>query len=350
MKKKFITLLTVIACSPFLMQCASQNDVNKLNYQLRVVNKKVDDMKMDTVGQMQQRQAASSSQIDELRREILVLKGQIDELSHFNRLLKEQNKELDVSMAQYSASLSEALEKERQTFLEKERENQAQINQLQEKISMQQQSLKSIQDSRIKEAELKAKAAAQAAEQARQRANASKNTIQSSSSSGIINIAADKKKIIAAVAMPGSSHKDPTTPIASKPDVSSAKDQKTASVSNGLKAADAEYANGNYKKAFSLYEQYANSNNGDKAVTARFMMGECLYFQKEYDQAILQYQKIISNTPRHPRAASALLKQGMSFENLSDNETAKIIYKKITTSYANSPEASTAKERSSKIN
>ena len=166
-----------------------------------------------------------------------------------------------------------------------------------------------------------------------------------------INITADKKKIVAAVAMPGSEHKDPTSPVAIKSETTAAVENKPAvAVSDALAAADTEYANGNFKKALTLYEQYATSNKGDKAVTARFMMGECLYFQKEYDQAILQYQKIISNTPSHPRAASALLKQGMSFENLSDNETAKIIYKKITSSYSNSPEAVTARERSSKIN
>ena len=75
-------------------------------------------------------------------------------------------------------------------------------------------------------------------------------------------------------------------------------------------------------------------------------MGECLFMQKYYDQSILQYQKIISNYPRHPIAAAALLHQGMAFESLADKSTARIIYKKVISAYGNSPEAVTAKQRS----
>lgn len=75
------------------------------------------------------------------------------------------------------------------------------------------------------------------------------------------------------------------------------------------------------------------------------MMGECLFKKGEYDQAIIQYQQIISNFPGNPQAAKALLRQGEAFEQLSDNDTAKIIYKKITASYSSTPEAEIAKKR-----
>jgi TolA-binding protein len=75
------------------------------------------------------------------------------------------------------------------------------------------------------------------------------------------------------------------------------------------------------------------------------MMGESLYQQKEYDQAILQYQKIISSQPKHAKTPAALLKQAMAFEQLSDKDTAKIIYQKIISSYGSSPEAAQAKSK-----
>ncbi len=81
------------------------------------------------------------------------------------------------------------------------------------------------------------------------------------------------------------------------------------------------------------------------AINSRYMMGECLYKQSQYDQAIIQYQQIISNYPGKPEAAKALYRQGESFEQLSDNETAKIIYTKLTKSYSSSPEAASAKKR-----
>ena len=78
-------------------------------------------------------------------------------------------------------------------------------------------------------------------------------------------------------------------------------------------------------------------------------MGESLYNQGEYDLAILDYQKVISNHSSDPLAPNALLKQGMSFEKLTDHETAKIIYKKLISDHGSSPEAAQAKERLGKL-
>ncbi len=79
------------------------------------------------------------------------------------------------------------------------------------------------------------------------------------------------------------------------------------------------------------------------------MMGESLYQQKEYDKAILQYQQIITSQPKHAKTPAALLKQGMAFEQLSDKDTAKIIYQKIINSYGSSPEAAQAKTKLSAL-
>ena len=43
------------------------------------------------------------------------------------------------------------------------------------------------------------------------------------------------------------------------------------------------------------------------------------------------------------------MKQGMSFEKLTDNETAKIIYRKLLSDYKQSPEAGQAQDRLSKL-
>ena len=80
--------------------------------------------------------------------------------------------------------------------------------------------------------------------------------------------------------------------------------------------------------------------NGSKAADTLYHMGESLFNQGEYDLAILDYQKVISNHASSALASKALLKQGMSFEKLTDNETAKIIYRKLLSDYKQSPEAS----------
>jgi TolA-binding protein len=79
------------------------------------------------------------------------------------------------------------------------------------------------------------------------------------------------------------------------------------------------------------------------------MMGECLFQQKEYDKAIMQYQNIISQHSDHAKSPKAMLKQGMAFEKLADKDTAKVIYKKLLKKHGSSPEAATAQEILSKL-
>ena len=74
-------------------------------------------------------------------------------------------------------------------------------------------------------------------------------------------------------------------------------------------------------------------------------MGECLFNQGEYDLAILDYQKVISNYGDDPHSSAALLRQGMAFEKLTDKETAKVVYSKLTSDYPHSREAKVARER-----
>lgn len=350
MKRTNISLLLALFVSPLLLQCASQDDVQQLNYQLRVVNKKLENMKKDTMGQMQKRQAASSSQIDQLQREILMLKEQLDETAHLNRTLKEQNKELESSIRLYSEKSSLEREEMLKQVQEREKIKNEQISALSRKLEVQQQTVKALQASRVKEAERKAREAALAAEAAKRKAR----SIETGGRTGIPQIYATQKKIIKSSPSVASTRSTPVTekptPKPSAPNKTSTPTSQSSVGSDLFSKAQSQYKNGNYKTAYLTFEQYVEKNrSGDKNIEARYMMGECLFWQKEYDQAILQYQKIISNHPRHAKAASALLRQGMAFEKLSDNETAKIIYKKIANSYSSSPEAKTAQQRAANL-
>ena len=50
-----------MAVSPLLSQCATRADLEQVRYQLRIVNKKLEDMKATTVDQLQKRQALASN-------------------------------------------------------------------------------------------------------------------------------------------------------------------------------------------------------------------------------------------------------------------------------------------------
>jgi len=153
MKKSIRNILLLLVICPFLVQCASQDEVNRLNYQLRVVNKKLDDMKTDTVGDMQKRQAASSDQMDQLQNEIMTLRGQLEETSHHNRALTEQNKELESSFKSFSSKSAE----EKEAVLKQQQAKEAKLAELSEKLAAQQENLKTMQTARVKDAEGKHK-------------------------------------------------------------------------------------------------------------------------------------------------------------------------------------------------
>ncbi len=330
MKKKYITPLVVIGLLPLLSSCASQQDVQTLNYHVRTINKKLEDMKVNTVDQMQQRQANSSGIIDELQKDILRLKSQLEENAHMNRMLQEQNKELQLAIENISSTQEELLN--------------AKFSELNARIATQNESLQAIQKARVQEAKRRSQAATRAAEEAMRKAQAAKASQSASTDrQGILHIQplAKKRMIhqeakpVAHTALP-EQKKVGTTP-ASVP---------TPVELDSYSVAQQKYRDGDFSGAYQLFAKNAeNKSDKETAIRARYMMGESLYKQGQFDQAIIQYQKIITNYPGNPQAAKALLRQGDSFEQLSDKETAKIIYKKLTLAYPTSPEAETAKKK-----
>ncbi len=61
--------------------------------------------------------------------------------------------------------------------------------------------------------------------------------------------------------------------------------------------------------------------------------------------AILEYQKVIADFPKNGKTPAALLKQGLAFEKLKDQETAKLVYLKLQADYKESEEAGAAGKR-----
>ena len=71
---KRVRNLAVAGCTVLLLcQCASKDEIRDLNYQIRAVNQKVEDVRSSTVDQMQKRQASSVSRIDEVQNEVVQL-------------------------------------------------------------------------------------------------------------------------------------------------------------------------------------------------------------------------------------------------------------------------------------
>ena len=90
--------------------------------------------------------------------------------------------------------------------------------------------------------------------------------------------------------------------------------------SGGAPSADALYSNGlrditsgKYDLARSEFLEYLKFyGNTDLASNAQFYLGEIAYTQKNYDQAVSEYEKVLANYPKSFKLAPARLKKGMA--------------------------------------
>jgi len=69
------------------------------------------------------------------------------------------------------------------------------------------------------------------------------------------------------------------------------------------------------------------------------------YNDGQYEDAILEYQKLIDTYPRDKRVPEAYLKQGLSLINLGRKQEAKYFLNTLIDKYPNSREARTAREK-----
>ena len=105
------------------------------------------------------------------------------------------------------------------------------------------------------------------------------------------------------------------------------------------------FREGRYENARTDFQnflkQYPNTEYSDNA---QFWIGECYYSQKNYDKAILEYDKVAKNYPTGDKVPYALLKQGLSFLNLGNKTSASLILQQLIKDYPNTNLARIARE------
>jgi len=93
---------------------------------------------------------------------------------------------------------------------------------------------------------------------------------------------------------------------------------------SGAPSADTLYSNGlrditsgKYDLARSEFQDYLRYyGNTDLAGNAQFYLGEIAYSQKQFDQAVSEYDKVLTNYPKSFKLAPAHLKKGMALLEL----------------------------------
>ena len=91
-----------------------------------------------------------------------------------------------------------------------------------------------------------------------------------------------------------------------------------------------------------LIKKYPKSENADNA---QFWIGEVYYRGKLYENAILEYQKVIEGYPKGNKVSASLLKQGFAFLQLGDKGNARLVLKELIAKHPKSSEAGIAKQK-----
>ena len=141
--------------------------------------------------------------------------------------------------------------------------------------------------------------------------------------------------------------KPPASPPPSKEPAGKSKPSDKESL---YAAAYELFREGKYEKSREGFEsflkQYPNTEFSDNA---QFWIGECYYFEKKYEKAIIEYDKVVKNFPEGSKVPYALLKQGLSFLQLGDKASAKLLLQQVIKDYPNTSQARIARTRLAEI-
>lgn len=83
--------------------------------------------------------------------------------------------------------------------------------------------------------------------------------------------------------------------------------------------------------------------NHELVANARYWIGETFYSEKNYEQAVLEFQEVIKQFPKKEKAPAAMLKQALSFKALKDIKSSRYVLGKLVQDYPKSDEAKKAR-------
>ncbi len=106
---------------------------------------------------------------------------------------------------------------------------------------------------------------------------------------------------------------------------------------DAVKAGDVAKAREVFGKFLISFPKHKLSAN------AHYWLGETYYSEKNFEQAVLEFQEVIKNFPDSDKVPAAMLKQGMAFKEMGDGKSALYIYKKLVELFPKSEEAKLAK-------
>jgi tol-pal system protein YbgF len=111
-------------------------------------------------------------------------------------------------------------------------------------------------------------------------------------------------------------------------------------------AAYRDYQRGNYDLSIAGFRDFITRNpNSDLAGNAAYWIGECLFSQKKYREAIEQFDTVVTRYPQSGKVAAALLKKGYSYIALGERAQGVVQLQYVIHEHPNTQEAALARQR-----
>src|SRR4051794_40255076 len=141
----------------------------------------------------------------------------------------------------------------------------------------------------------------------------------------------------AAVPMPGSGSEMTVQPSAAAP---------SEDPMQTYQAAYRDYQQGHYDLAVAGFRDFAAKNpNSELSGNAAYWIGESLYSQKKYRDAIQQFDSVVTKYPRSDKVAGALLKKGYAYIALGEKSQGIVQLQYVVHEHPTSPEAALARQK-----
>jgi tol-pal system protein YbgF len=100
------------------------------------------------------------------------------------------------------------------------------------------------------------------------------------------------------------------------------------------------FQKGDYRLARSYWEEYLKRYPKGRWVgQTYYWLGETYFKEKNYEEAIIYFQKLIDLPEPNPFKPKAMLKQAEAFLQLKDKKAAEIVLKKLVKTFPGTPEA-----------
>jgi tol-pal system protein YbgF len=96
------------------------------------------------------------------------------------------------------------------------------------------------------------------------------------------------------------------------------------------------------RKFEGFLKQYPNTELSDNA---QFWIGETYYLKKDFERAILEYEKAIAKYPEGDKIPAAMFKQALAFLELGDKTNGRNLLKRVIERYPHSDQAEMAKKK-----